>query len=219
MVSRKYNKRVLTAGAIWCFGLVLSAAAQDTAKAVPSDLTVTGNVDRGTRTVPAVSDVTAPYRIGADDVLAISVWHEPDLSRTVPVRPDGQISLPLVGDVTAAGKTAVELQGVLRAALTKFVKDPEVDVIVSDIRSQKINVIGEVTKPGSFPLTQSMGVLDALAQAGGLRDFAKKKDIYVLRVLPDGRRLRMKYSYQAVLKGGKNAQELMLQSHDTVVVP
>lgn len=219
MVSRKYDKKIFTAAAICCLGWAFSAAAQDMAQALPSNMAVTGSGDRTARTAPAVSDVTAPYRIGADDVLAISVWHEPDLSRTVPVRPDGQISLPLVGDVTAAGKTAVELQVVLRAALAKFVKDPEVDVIVSDIRSQKINVIGEVTKPGAFPLTQSMGVLDALAQAGGLRDFAKKKDIYVLRVLPGGRRLRIKYSYQAVLKGGKNAQELMLQSHDTVVVP
>ncbi len=217
MRSYIYQPKTLFA-ALCCIGLGLSAVSQTTAYAASGDAAVS-NGD-ATKTISASSsDVTRPYRIGVDDVLMISVWHEPDLSRTVPVRPDGQISLPLVGDVIAAGKTAVELQGELRASLSKFVKDPEVNVIVSDIRSQKINVIGEVSRPGTFPLTQSMGVLDAVAQAGGLKDFAKKKNIYVLRVMPDGRRLRIQYNYQAVLKGGKNAQEVILQSRDTVVVP
>jgi polysaccharide export outer membrane protein len=159
------------------------------------------------------------YRIGVDDVLNISVWQEPDLSRTVPVRPDGKISLPLVGDVTAAGKTAMELQGELKLGLTKFVRNPELTVIVADIRSRRINVIGQVSKPGTFPLTQSMGVLEALAAAGGLRDFAKKKDIYVLRMSPDGKRQRLSYAYENVLKGKTGSNELMLQPRDTVVVP
>jgi len=221
MSSRKWiSIAVLAAGALYC-GWGLSAIAQETARSVSPNPAISGSYSDGaTRTArSAAPDSGAPYRIGVDDMLTISVWHEPDLSRTVPVRPDGQISLPLVGDITAAGKTAVELQGELRAALAKYVKDPEVNVIVTDIRSQRINVIGQVSRPGAFPLTQAMGVLDALAQAGGLKDFAKKNNIYVLRVMPDGRRLRIKYSYQAVLKGGKNAQELMLQSHDTVVVP
>lgn len=160
-----------------------------------------------------------PYRIGVDDVLNISVWHEPDLTRTVPVRPDGKISLPLVGDVMAAGKTAVTLQGELKLALSKYVKDPELTVAVAEIRSRRINVIGEVNRPGAYPLTQSMGVLDALAQAGGLRDFAKKKDIYVLRELPDGERQRLPYSYENVLKAKHGAQDITLEPHDTVVVP
>lgn len=208
-------KKTLVFLTICCFGS-LSALSQS--QAVSADADANG-ASAATKTSPVFSDTTAAYRIGAGDMLTISVWHEPDLSRSIPVRPDGQISLPLVGDTMAAGKTAVELQGELRIALARFVKDPEVNVIVSDIRSQKINVIGEVTHPGTFVLSQSMGVLDAVAQAGGLRDFAKKKEIYVLRVTPDGKRVRIKYSYQAVLKGGKNAQEVMLQSHDTVVVP
>jgi polysaccharide export outer membrane protein len=217
MRSNIYQPKTLFA-AMCCVGLGLSAVSQTTAYAASSD--AAASAADTPKTIPAPSaDVTRPYRIGVDDVLTISVWHEPDLSRTVPVRPDGQISLPLVGDVIASGKTAVELQGELRSSLSKFVKDPEVNVIVSDIRSQKINVIGEVSRPGTFPLTQSMGVLDAVAQAGGLKDFAKKKNIYVLRVMPDGRRLRIQYNYQAVLKGGKNAQEVILQSRDTVVVP
>ena len=218
MFFAKKETRIL-AVVLCCATCSFTATGQLAGQATAEDMAVNHASDAATRTAAAVSDSSAPYRIGADDVLTVSVWHEPDLSRTVPVRPDGQISLPLVGDITAAGKTAIELQGEVRAALAKFVKDPEVNVIVSDIRSQKINVIGEVTRPGTFPLTQSMGVLDAVAQAGGLRDFAKRKDIYVLRVMPDGKRVRIKYSYEAVLKGGKNAQEILLQSHDTVVVP
>jgi polysaccharide export outer membrane protein len=159
------------------------------------------------------------YRIGADDLLSINVWHEADLSRNVPVRPDGRISVPLVGDIQAAGKTALELQDDLTLAFSKFVKMPEVTVIVSDIRSRRVNVIGQVTRPGTYSLTHSMGVLDALAEAGGLRDFAKKKSIYVLRVMPDGTRRRLPYSYLDVLKGGRESLELILQPHDTVVVP
>jgi polysaccharide export outer membrane protein len=175
------------------------------------------STDPGVRTKVSVTQL--PYQIGTDDVLTISVWHETDLSRNVPVRPDGRISVPLVGDIQAAGKTALELQGELKLALSKYIKSPEVTVIVSDIRSRRVNVIGEVTRPGTFPLTQSMGVLDALAEAGGLRDFAKKKNIYVLRVMPDGTRQRLDYRYLDVLKGNHDSQEIMLQTHDTVVVP
>ncbi len=176
-------------------------------------------------TPPPSADMTSangtssPYRIGVDDIITISVWHEPDLSRNVPVRPDGKISLPLVGDVQAAGKTAMGLQAELKTDLAKFVKDPELTVIVSDIRSRRINVIGQVNRPGAYALTQSMGVVDAIAAASGLRDFAKTKDIYVLRVTSDGKRLRLSFNYQSVVKGKKGAQDIILQPRDTVVVP
>jgi polysaccharide export outer membrane protein len=169
--------------------------------------------------IASASGTNSPYHIGVDDIITISVWHEPDLSRNVPVRPDGKISLPLVGDVQAAGKTAMGLQAELKTSLAKFVKDPELTVIVSDIRSRRINVIGQVNRPGAYALTQSEGVLDAIAQASGLRDFAKTKDIYVLRETADGKRLRLHYDYQNVIKGKKGAQDIMLQPRDTVVVP
>jgi polysaccharide biosynthesis/export protein len=175
---------------------------------------------------PAVAPAAAPqkggtpaYRIGVDDVLSITVWHEPDLSRNVPVRPDGKISLPLVGEVQAAGSTTPELEKELRASLSKFLKDPELTVMVAEIRSQRVNIIGQVMHPGAFPLTQSMGVLDAIALAGGLRDFAKKGSIYVLREGSDGQRVRMKYNYKAVLQGKRDAQDIILRPNDTVVVP
>ncbi len=177
------------------------------------------DVSIGVRDSADSTAAKSPYLIDAEDVLSINVWHEVELSRNVPVRPDGRISIPLVGDIQAAGKTALELQGDLTIALSKFVKAPEVTVIVSDIRSRRVNVIGQVTRPGTYPLTHSMGVLDALAEAGGLRDFAKKKNIYVLRVLPDGTRSRLNYHYLDVLKGGRDSQEIILQPHDSVVVP
>lgn len=173
----------------------------------------------GSNLPPTTPRASQMYKIGVDDVLTISVWHEPDLSRQVPVRPDGRISLPLVGEMQAAGYTAPALEDQLKTALAKFVKDPELTVMVSEIRSQRINVIGEVSHPGTFPLTQPTGVLDALAWAGGLREFAKKGHIYVLRVYADGRRVRMNYDYKAVLSGKHGAQDIMLQSNDTVVVP
>lgn len=168
---------------------------------------------------PQAASSPRQYRIGVDDVLTISVWHEPDLSRTVPVRPDGRISLPLVGEVEAAGKTTPELEEELKTSLGQYVKAPELTVIVSQIRSRRVNIIGQVMHPGTFTLTQSMGVLDALAAAGGLRDFAKKKHIYVLRETGTGRRVRLPYDYKNVLQGKKNAQDILLQANDTVVVP
>lgn len=165
------------------------------------------------------SNAVSPYRIGVDDVLTITVWHEPDISRSVPVRPDGKISLPLVGEVQAAGTTTPELEKQLKASLARFLKDPELTVMVAEIRSQRINVVGQVMHPGAFAMTQSMGVLDAIAIAGGLRDFAKKGSIYVLRESENGNRARLPYDYKAVLKGKQDAQEIRLRPNDTVVVP
>jgi polysaccharide export outer membrane protein len=180
----------------------------------------TGGVSfSATRSTIAQNAGLPAYRIGVDDVLTITVWHEPDISRNVPVRPDGKISLPLVGEVQAAGTTTPELEKQLRASLAKFIKDPEVTVMVAEIRSQRVNVIGQVMRPGAFALTQSMGVLDAIALAGGLRDFAKKGSIYVLRASTNGNRVRIPYDYKAVLKGKHDAQEILLRANDTVVVP
>lgn len=161
----------------------------------------------------------AGYRIGADDVLAINVWHEPEVSRSVPVRPDGKISLPLVGDVPAAGLTPVELQNELEARFSKYLTNPDVSVIVSEIRSQRVNVLGQVLRPGTYPLIPPMGVLDAIAAAGGLKEFAKPNKTYVLRTLPNGQRERIKFQYKNVLKGKRGSHDILLQTRDTVVVP
>jgi polysaccharide export outer membrane protein len=180
-------------------------AAQSTAPAAAS-----------TSTIPAHDNT---YVIGVDDVLAINVWKEPDVSRTVPVRSDGKISLPLAGEVQASGETPKQLETALAAKLQSFISEPEVTVIVTEVRSQKFNILGMVSKPGSYPLTNSSTVLDAIAIAGGFRDFAKQKSIYVLRQNPDGSQLRLPFNYKDVIKGKDLAQNVKLQPRDTIVVP
>ena len=159
----------------------------------------------GASSQAANSAATQPHDnnfvIGNDDVLAINVWKEPDISKSVPVRSDGKISLPLVGEVQAAGQTPLKLEQDIADKLKNYISDPEVTVIVQQINSQKFNILGQVAKPGSYPLTNSATVLDAIALAGGFRDFAKKKSIYVLRQNADGTQTRLPFNYKEVIKG------------------
>lgn len=159
------------------------------------------------------------FVIGNDDLLAINVWKEPEISRSVPVRSDGKISLPLVGEVKAAGETPLKLEQDLAAKLKNYIDEPEVTVIVQQINSQKFNILGNVSRPGSFALTNSLTVLDAIALAGGFRDFAKQKSIYVLRENSDGSATRIAFNYKEVVKGKNPEQNIRLQPRDTVVVP
>ncbi len=161
----------------------------------------------------------ADYRIGADDILAINVWHEPEVSRQVPVRPDGRISLPLVGDVKAAGLTPTQLQNELQSRFSKFLTDPAISVIVAEIRSQRYNVLGQVLRPGTYPLIPPISVVDAIASAGGLKEFAKPSKIYILRTLPNGQRERIRIHYKDILNGKRGSQDFLIETRDTVVVP
>jgi len=193
------------------------AAQTDTAKdAKAGAQTVAGDPAAGGTAALAHNDT---YVIGVDDVLAINVWKEPDVSRTVPVRSDGKISLPLAGEVQASGETPLQLEKLLATKLQSFISEPEVTVIVSEVKSQKFNVLGMVSKPGSYPLTNSATVLDAIALAGGFRDFAKQKSIYILRQNPDGSQSRLPFNYKEVIKGKDSAQNVRLQPRDTIVVP
>ena len=169
---------------------------------------------------PAVkghSDET--YIIGADDVLAVNVWKEPEISRSVPVRSDGKISLPLVGEIQAGGQTPRQLEDEITKRLQSYISEPEVTVIVQDSKSQKINILGMVARPGAYLLTGSATVLDAIAMAGGFKDFAKQKSIYVLRQNPDGSQQRFPFNYKDVIKGKNPEQNIRLLPRDTVVVP
>ena len=159
------------------------------------------------------------YVIGEDDVLAINVWKEPDISRSVPVRSDGKISLPLVGEVQASGMTPLKLEKEIAAKLKNYIDEPEVTVIVQQVNSQKFNILGMVNKPGLYPLANSPTVLDAIGIAGGFRDFAKQKSIYVLRQNPDGTQTRIPFNYKEVVKGKNPAQNIKLEPRDTIVVP
>ena len=159
------------------------------------------------------------YVIGNDDLLAINVWKEPDITRSLPVRSDGKISLPLIGEVQAAGNTPTKLEQEITSRLKNFIGEPEVTVIVQQVNSQRFSVLGQVNKPGSYLLANSATVLDAIAIAGGFRDFAKKKSIYVLRESSDGTRTRIAFNYNEIVKGEGRAQNVRLAAHDTVVVP
>jgi polysaccharide export outer membrane protein len=167
--------------------------------------------------VPAIRADT--YIIGVGDVLEINVWKESELSKTVPVRPDGMITLPLVGEIKAVGLTPNQLQDQLTGSLQKVVSEPQVTVMVVSVNSLSFNIMGQVLKPGYYPLVRPISILDAIAMSGGFRDFAKEKKIYVLRTAADGKQQKLKFNYKDVIKGKNMSQNIMLQPHDILVVP
>jgi polysaccharide export outer membrane protein len=165
---------------------------------------------------PATADPN--YVIGPQDVIDISVWKEPDLSRTVPVRPDGKISLPLLNDVQAAGLTPSQLASQLTTNLEKYLTGPQVTVMVAQINSKRIYILGEVNHAGLLNLLPDMTVLQALSNAGGFTPFANSKKIYVLRQR-NGKQDKIFVNYKDVITGKDPAQNIILQAGDTVVVP
>lgn len=159
------------------------------------------------------------YVIGPEDMLTINVWKEPEISRSVPVRPDGKISLPLLGDLTASGLTTVELRENITGKLKQYVSNPEVIVIVQEVKSRSFNIVGKVGRSGSYTLGKPMTVLDAIAGAGGFLDFAKRDKIYVLRPGANGSPRMLRFNYNLVIKGRRLDQNVNVQSGDTIVVP
>jgi polysaccharide export outer membrane protein len=158
------------------------------------------------------------YRIGPEDVLLISVWKNEPMSRTVPVRPDGMISLPLLNDIQAAGLTPMQLRDVLLKKFAEYEPNPEISVIVQEVRSFKVSVIGEVARPGRFELKSRTTVLDIIAQAGGLKEFASRARIVILR--PQGTTMkRIPFNYNKVVSADGEQDNLTLQPGDVVVVP
>jgi polysaccharide export outer membrane protein len=168
---------------------------------------------------PEVKSASAEeYRIGPQDLVRIDVWKEPDISRTIPVRPDGKISLPLMNDVQAAGLTAMELAGSIREGLSKYITSPQVTVTVTEINSRRVYVTGEVMRPGAQPLLPNMTALQALTSAGGFTQFARTKSIYILRN-EDSKQVKHPFNYKAVLDGKHPEDNIQLQPGDVIVVP
>lgn len=159
------------------------------------------------------------YVIGNDDHLSISVWKEPELTKTIPVRSDGKISLPLVGEIQAAGRTPLQLEHDIASRLHNYMTVPEVTVIVEQINSKKFNILGEVSRPGEYSLTLSTTIMDAISMAGGFKEFAKTKGIYVLRQNPDGTEARLTFNYKDFIKGKNVAQNIKVEPRDTIIVP
>src|SRR5215468_11360101 len=179
--------------------------------------------DSAPKAVPAPSTsatavVDADYKIGPQDVLRIDVWKEPDISRTIPVRPDGKITLPLLNDVQAAGLTAMQLAASLHDSFSKYLTNPQVTVTVTEINSRRVYITGEVVRAGALPLLPGMTVLQALSSSGGFTQFAKTKSIYVLRT-EEGKQVKHPFNYKEVVKGNLQGQNILLQPGDIIVVP
>ncbi len=170
----------------------------------------------GTSEKPGVRP-DAEYRIGREDVLEVVVWHEPELTRVVPVRPDGKISLPLAGELEAAGKTPAELQAGLTKLLAPYIHDTSVAVLVREINGARVYVLGEVTRPGAFPLRGPMSVVQAIALAGGRTEFGGDQVVW-LRQKPDGATDRVTLSFGELVKGEVEGA-LWLRGGDVLYVP
>jgi polysaccharide biosynthesis/export protein len=175
----------------------------------------------GAPAAPAAGiDVPAEYVIGPQDVLGINFWRDTDMTGDVTVRPDGRITLPLIGDMQAAGLTPEALKAKITAAATKLFKDePTVSVIVRTINSRKVFITGNVATPGAHPLTGPLTVMQLISLAGGLNEFAKRKEITVVRTDAGGKQVVLPFNYNDVSRGRNLAQNVILQPGDTVVVP
>lgn len=166
---------------------------------------------------PSAGDLQ-DYRIGEQDVLVIAVWKEPDLSGTVVVRPDGKITMPLVDEIKVVGMTPKELQRTLTDNFRAYLTVAQVTVTVREIHSRKVYLIGQVAREGSYQINSSTTVLQLIADAGGLRDFANRKKIYVLRH-EQGKDVRYPFNYDQVVQGKTPSQNIVLRPGDTIVVP
>jgi polysaccharide export outer membrane protein len=201
--------------------LLVSFSASLGAQGIPPKDVKAGQVltARSIEVQPLNSATTDPnYIIGADDVLSIDVWKEPEISRTIPVRPDGKISLPLLSDVRAAGLEPTQLAAQIQEQLRKVLVNPQVTVIVTQINSQRIYLLGEVTRGGAYPLLPNMTVLQALSSAGPFTQFANLKKIYIMRS-ENGQQVMLPFQYKEVVNGHKPEQNVHLKAGDTIVVP
>ena len=188
-------------------------SSQTPAAAAPAAQTPTAPAPPALAAGPAADS----YVIGASDLLVVTVWKEPTLSGSILVRPDGMISLPLLGDVPAAGQTPLQLASQVSTKLKKYIQDPNVSVVVSAIHSKMVYLLGEVAKKGPIDMTPGMTMLQAIGSAGGLTDFANTKKIYILRD-DNGKHQKIPVHYKDALKGN-SALDLVLVPGDTIVVP
>lgn len=209
-------KRTMNVGALLVMlmfaAALLAQSMRETKDDKPAD-------NRGSQPADAAQDggARSDYVIGADDTLHISVWKEPDLSETLPVRPDGKISMPLLNDIPAAGLTPLQLKDSITEKLKKYIADPRVTVVVTAMNSQRVFVTGEVLHSGPMPLLPHMTMLQALSQAG-FTQFANLKGIYLLRT-QNGRQEKVPFNYKEVVKGNHPEQNIVLNPGDTLVVP
>jgi len=217
-----FPKRVLwlsgLAGSFACSILCSAQAAKPVLTPAPPAPSAQSTPAPTTAPAQAPSSIEGDkYIIGPEDQLQITVWEQPNFSGTFPVRPDGMISMVLLGDVRAAGLTPMELGAKIAEQLKKYVQNPLVTVLVTQVNSQRVFLVGEVGHVGAIPITPGMTPLQAIASGGGLTPYAKKSKIYILRG-PQGSQQKIPFNYKAALRG-EGSQNVTLQPGDTVVVP
>jgi len=222
------NRTLITGIAVWTLWAAPSfaqqpapstAGRQPTPTPAPATVTATAATPRATTPVVPAGVVTPPdYVIGPDDVLTIVFWREQDLSSEVAVRPDGKISLPLLNDIQASGLTPEQLRGNLTQAANRYVEDPAVTVVVKAINSRKVFITGLVGKPGPYALSSPTTVLQLIAMAGGVQEYAKEERIVVMRT-ENGRTVSHKFNYKQVSEGKNLQQNIELKPGDTIIVP
>ena len=211
-------KQLQRLGTLWVLLAIspVTTHAQGSIDHTPPAPVRAGTADAGAARPSATNDPN--YLIGAQDVLDVSVWKEPELSREVPVRPDGKISLPLLNDVQAAGLTPTQLAAQITTGLNKYMTNPQVTVIVSEINSQRIYILGEVARAGAYVLLPGMTVLQALSNAGGFTPFSNVKNVHVLRQ-ENGKQKKLFFNYKEVISGKRTEQNIELKAGDTIIVP
>jgi polysaccharide biosynthesis/export protein len=210
MTTHSIQRQLLILGLLVAFACANSAA-------IAADQAASRTAASANLTPAAPVAPPSDYIIGPDDLLTVVFWKERDLSAEVVVRPDGKISLPVLNDVQAVGLKPEELADVIEKAALKYVRDPQATVMVKQINSRKITVIGQVSKSGSFPLSTGMTVLQAIGEAGGFMEDANKSDVVIVRV-ENGVEKRYKFNYNDVVKGKNTQQNIRLVPGDTILV-
>ena len=218
-----YKKLMINAVVLcWIAGLSLAAQTQSatlkTSGSANSDGAKPAEAAKPADVAKPAVAVPAGYIVGDSDVIHVNVWKEPEVSQTVVVRTDGNISLPLINEVKVSGLTPLQIQDLVGEKLKGFLNNPQVTVTVIEIRSKRAFITGEVARPGTYSLNAETSVLQLIAQAGGFTPFAKKDSIVVLRT-EDGKQSRLKFKYKEVVQGKKTEQNIALHPGDTVVVP
>lgn len=216
----KYRTLAVIVGLVTLWG-TLAGAQQPPGKNVSkakANHTGTAGQDASKGQIVQAATTDPAYVIGAEDMLNVNVWKEPEMSGTVPVRPDGKISLPLINDVQAAGYTPMQLAANVSDQLKRYLTEPRVTVTVTAINSRRVYLMGEVGHPGWLPMVASMTVLQALSSAGGFSQFANLKKIYVLRT-ENGTQVKLPVNYKDLISGRNAEQNFLLKPGDTIVVP
>ena len=213
-----FKKQIVLAVAMFWIAGAGSLVSQTQTANLKSPDAAAADVTKPTDTAKPAEVVPAGYIVGDSDIIRVNVWKEPEVSQTVVVRTDGNISLPLINEVKVSGMTPLQIQDMVAEKLKGFLNNPQVTVTVIEIRSKRAFITGEVARPGTYSLNAQTTVLQLIAQAGGFTPFAKKDGIVVLRT-EDGRQSRLKFKYNEVVQGKKTEQNIALHPGDTVVVP